>query len=186
MKKLGLSLSTALGAALFPALALAHPGHGGFESWSDGFNHPLHGLDHLAAMVAVGLWAAQQRGHAMFALPVTFLAVMALGGLAGVWGADVPGVEPMIGLSIVVLGFLVIRRQQTNALLGGGVVGLFAFFHGYAHGAEMPSAAGLATFGLGFLVATALLHGVGFAVMRAANAAAVRSALQSIKSRARD
>jgi len=160
---------------LFPAFAEAHPGHGVFHSWSDGFNHPLHGWDHLAVMIAVGAWAAIQHGRAAWALPLTFLSVMAVGGVAGALGFAVPGTELMIGISVVALGLLVITRARVNLATGVGVVGLFAFFHGYAHGLEMPDAASLTTYGFGFLAATALLHGLGFIVARFIRVAAVRT-----------
>jgi len=160
---------------LFPGLAEAHPGHGTFHSWSDGFNHPLHGWDHLAVMIAVGAWAAIQQGRAAWALPLTFLSVMAVGGIVGALGLAVPGTELMIGISVVTLGLLVLLRTRVNLATGVGVVGLFAFFHGYAHGLEMPDAASLGSYGLGFLVATALLHGLGFAAVRCARLLSVRA-----------
>jgi urease accessory protein len=169
----------AFAVCLAPGLALAHPGGPALHSWSAGFNHPLHGLDHMAVMVAVGLWAAQQRGRAAWAIPLTFLSVMAVGGVVGATGLIIPGAEMMIGLSIAVVGACVVLRARVNTYAGAGVVGLFAFFHGYAHGSEMPDAASLGSYGLGFLVATALLHGVGFFVMRLASALVAKSAFKA-------
>jgi urease accessory protein len=151
---------------LVPQLALAHPGGHALHSFSAGFSHPLHGWDHLAVMVAVGLWAAQQHGRAAWTLPLTFLSVMAVGGVVGAVHVAVPGVEMMIGLSVVVLGAVALLRARINAYVGAGIVGLFAFFHGYAHGSEMPDMASLEVYGLAFLAATAFLHGLGFSVMR--------------------
>ncbi|TAL03237.1 MAG: HupE/UreJ family protein [Rhodospirillaceae bacterium] len=151
---------------LFPTLAEAHPGHGALHSLSDGFNHPLHGWDHLTVMIAVGAWAALQQSRVAWALPLTFLSVMAAGGVVGAFGLVVPGAEPMVGMSVAVFGFLVLLRRRVTLATGMGTVGLFAFFHGYAHGLEMPAATGLATYGLGFLLATAVLHGLGFLITR--------------------
>ena len=174
------SLGALAAACLFPSLAWGHPGHG-MHSWSDGFNHPLHGLDHMAVMVAVGIWAAQQQGRAAWALPLTFLSVMAVGGVAGAMGFAIPGSETMIGVSVVALGLLVLLRAKVNVMVGVGTVGLFAFFHGYAHGSEMPDATGLGSYGLGFLVATALLHGVGFAATRCAATFAMRRVMKPVR-----
>jgi hydrogenase/urease accessory protein HupE len=133
------------------------------EGWSAGFNHPLHGWDHLLVMVAVGLWAAQQSGRARWLVPLTFVGTMAAGGVAGASGIAMPGFEAAILLSVVVFAGLVIARVRMATGYGLAVVALFAFFHGFAHGQEMPGSAGLVTFGFGFLVATVLLHGLGFA-----------------------
>lgn len=158
-----------LAAVLLPNLALAHSDEGiALSSWTDGFNHPLHGWDHLVVMVAVGLWAAQQRGRLGWMIPCTFVGVMGLGGAFGAAGAVVSGVEAMILTSVIVFAGLVLARVRFSLLASVAVVTLFAFFHGFAHGQEMPGTTSLATFGLGFLVATALLHALGFGVARAA------------------
>jgi len=154
-----------------PAVAYAHPGHGAFNGFAGGFSHPLLGLDHMVVMIAVGLWAALQRTPRFWAIPVAFLLMMAIGGLAGTSFFALPGTEAMIGLSVVVLGFLVIFRARFNTFLGAGVVGLFAFFHGYAHVLEMPTHDESLTYCAGFLIATALLHGLGFVLMRVAERA---------------
>ncbi len=119
-------------------------------------------------MIAVGLWAAQQRGRAVWLMPLTFVGVMTLGGIAGVTGIVLPGVELAILVSVAVFGVLVVRRihfQVGPAIL---LVGFFAFFHGYAHGAEMPGSASMVTFGLGFILATLLLHALGLVTARLA------------------
>jgi hydrogenase/urease accessory protein HupE len=153
---------------LFPTLAQAHSAGGSMNGWQDGFSHPLHGWDHLLAMLAVGIWAAQQKGRALWLIPTTFVGVMSVGGLAGAMGVGLPGVELAISLSVVVFVFLVARRVRLNAFIGSAVVGFFGFFHGFAHGAEMPGTVSLLTFGCGFLVATLLLHATGLVVARAA------------------
>ncbi|MDB6088631.1 MAG: TonB-dependent receptor [Gammaproteobacteria bacterium] len=151
-----------------PALAVAHPASGALNGWNDGFNHPIHGWDHLLAMIGVGLWAAQQRGRLVWIIPLTFVSIMILGGIAGVAGLKLPGVDFVIFLSVVVLGTLVIRRTVLPSSVGLVLVALFAFFHGFAHGAEMPGTATFITFGLGFILATLLLHALGLVTGRVA------------------
>ena len=147
---------------LCPLVTQAHPAGGAVNGWQDGFNHPLHGWDHLIAMVAVGMWAAMQRGRARWLIPLTFVSVMTLGGVAGSAGSGLPGIELAITLSVVVFVALVARCVRLSLGWGAAIVGFFAFFHGYAHGSEMPPSVGLGTFGLGFVMATILLHGVGW------------------------
>ena len=151
---------------LIPASAHAHTGTASFNGWHDGFNHPLHGWDHWLAMLAVGFWAAQQRGRAVWCIPLTFVGVMGAGALVGLSGARIPGVETLILLSVIVFVALVARRVRFNPNMSILLVGFFAFFHGFAHGAEMPGSASIATFGLGFMLATLSLHGVGLMAAR--------------------
>lgn len=152
--------------------AAAHPGHG--EGWMAGFSHPLQGWDHLLVMVAVGLWAAQHTGRARWLIPGTFVAVMAVGAVAGAWGITVPGVEAMILASVIALAGLVLMRKPLPLAWAMAVVGLFAFFHGFAHGQELPDASQLRSFGAGFLAATAILHALGYAAGRIISAIAAR------------
>src|SRR5262245_40952247 len=109
-------------------------------------------------MLGVGLWAAQRRGRALWLLPLTFVLVMALGGWVGSSGVSLPGVEAAIVLSIVVLGGLIALRPSLSLPISVCLVAGFAFFHGFAHGAEMPRSAGVTSFALGFVFATLLLH----------------------------
>jgi len=146
--------------------AQAHTAGAAVNGWHDGFNHPLHGWDHLVVMMAVGLWAAQQRGRAVWLIPLTFVGVMTLGGIVGVTGVVVPGVELAILLSVAVFSVLVARRIHFRVGPAILLVGFFAFFHGFAHGAEMPGSASMVTFGLGFILATLLLHGLGLVTAR--------------------
>lgn len=161
----------AAAALLFPALAHAHPGHDGHElTWdfSAGAAHPLSGLDHLLAMVAVGLWAAQLGGRARWLVPAAFVGVMALGGALGQSGVVVvPGVEQGIAASVLVLGLLIAAAVRLPVAAGMALVGGFAVFHGFVHGAEMPAAASGLSYGAGFVAATALLHtaGVGLGLL---------------------
>lgn len=163
--KLFLAILTAFAAA--PALAHAHTGVGphvhGLASggFAAGFAHPLGGLDHLLAMVAVGLWAVQLGGRAKWLVPAAFVSVMSLGGALGVAGAPAPFVEQGISLSVFALGVLIAAAVRLPLAASMAAAALFALCHGYAHGAEMPgSAAGLA-YGAGFVLATALLHASG-------------------------
>ena len=151
-----------------PTLAAAHPAGLALDGWTDGFAHPLHGWDHLLAMIAVGLWAAQQRGRLVWSIPLTFVGIMALGGIVGATGLKLPGVDFAIVLSVAVLGALVVRRTVLPMRSGLMLVGGFAFFHGFAHGAEMPGSATFITFGFGFILATLLLHALGLVTGRVA------------------
>jgi urease accessory protein len=146
---------------LAPGIALAHPGHGGDSGLLGGFIHPFGGIDHLLAMTAVGLFAAHLGGRALWAVPATFVAVMALGGALGAAGVSLPFTEAAIALSVLVFGFLIFSGTTPPVLTAMALVGVFAAFHGYAHGAEMPAGVSGAVYGIGFLVATALLHGFG-------------------------
>src|SRR5580698_9571523 len=154
------------GLMLVPMAAHAHAAGAAVNGWHDGFNHPLHGWDHLVVMIAVGLWAAQQRGRAVWLIPLTFVGVMTFGGIVGVTGVVVPGVELAILLSVAVFSVLVARRIHFRVGPAILLVGFFAFFHGFAHGAEMPGSASMVTFGLGFILATLLLHGLGLVTAR--------------------
>jgi len=148
---------------LLPGAALAHPGHdaGGF---AHGVMHPLGGLDHVLAMVAVGLYAALLGGRALWLVPATFVGVMAIGGALGAAGYPLPYTEIGIALSVIVLGLAVALRASLPTLAAMALVGLFAIFHGHAHGAEMPADAAAVSYATGFMLATALLHGAGIAI----------------------
>ena len=126
-----------------------------------GILHPLTGPDHLLAMMAVGLWAAQQGGRALWALPACFVGTMAFGAALGMSGMAFPGVEAGIALSVLVLGALVALRRPMGLPLAAILAGLFALSHGVAHGQEMPLAASPWTYALGMIAATAALHAAG-------------------------
>ena len=160
----------AAAAAVLVALsgaALAHSGAGVTSSFAHGFVHPIGGIDHLLAMVAVGLYAALLGGRALGLVPATFVGAMAAGGALGMAGLALPYGEVGIALSVIALGLAVALRISLPVLLATGLAGLFAIFHGHAHGAEMPDTSGL-TYAAGFMLATALLHGVGIALGLAA------------------
>jgi urease accessory protein len=148
---------------LLPRLASAHILLGTSHGFADGFLHPLTGWDHLLAMFAVGLWAAQHRGRALWLIPSSFVGVMLLGGILGLAGLSVPGAQAAIALSVLALGGLVATMTRFRPSLSMMVVGLFALFHGYAHGHEMPAAAAALPFSIGFVLSTAFLHGLGIA-----------------------
>jgi urease accessory protein len=144
--------------------AAAHPGHGDAGGLAHGFLHPLGGLDHVLAMVAVGLYAALLGGRALWLVPATFVAVMALGGATGVAGYALPYTELGVALSVVALGLAVALRVSLPTLAAMALAGVFAVFHGHAHGAEMPQDLSGYAYAAGFLAATALLHGAGIAL----------------------
>ncbi|MFT3905078.1 MAG: HupE/UreJ family protein [Steroidobacteraceae bacterium] len=144
-----------------PAIAAAHPGHPGHESFAAGFAHPLSGVDHLLAMLAVGLWAAQLGGRARWAVPAAFVVLMLAGGALGRAGVWLPQADAVIAASVLVLGLLVAALVRLPTVAAMAVVGAFALFHGYAHGVEMPLSAQALPYVAGFAAATAALHAVG-------------------------
>jgi urease accessory protein len=162
------SAAVAALAALLPTAAMAHTGVGDVGGFAHGFWHPITGLDHVLAMVLVGMLAWQLGDRALWLVPATFVLVMAVGGALGVVGVAIPLVELGIALSVVVLGAAVALGIRAPVAVAMGLAGLFAIFHGHAHGAEMPvDASGLA-YGVGFMIATAALHlggiGLGYLV----------------------
>lgn len=158
MKK-SLSLAAAvLAVSAVPAFAHLDPAEHG--SLMAGFSHPLSGLDHILVMIAVGLWAAQIGGRALWAVPAAFVGTMAGGFALALAGISLPFVEPAILASVVALGLLVAMAVRMETAACAAVVGIFALFHGYAHGGEL-GAAGALPFGTGFVIATALLHAAG-------------------------
>jgi len=156
-----LSAAAAIGMVL-PAVAHAHPGHvnGGLIG---GFTHPFSGLDHILVMMLVGLVAARSGGRALILLPATFIVVMVLGSLSGITGANVSIVELGIATSLVALGVCAMFNVRIPAALAMTATALFAFFHGQAHGAELPADTTKLPFVAGFVIATATLHLIGIA-----------------------
>ena len=165
-----LAAAALLLASAAPAFAHLDPGEHG--SLAAGFSHPLYGVDHILAMVAVGVWAALIGGRAVLAVPATFVTLMAVGFAASFIGAPLPFVEPAILASIVAFGLLIALAAPIPVELVLVVAGFFAVFHGYAHGSELGSAGAL-SFGAGFLAATSALHfagaGFGLAVLKVLN-----------------
>ncbi|MDH7785337.1 urease accessory protein [Ochrobactrum sp. 19YEA23] len=165
MKRTSLLIAVLLSLMASPAFAHLNPAeHGSFAA---GFTHPLSGVDHILAMVAVGLWASMLGGRALVIVPLSFVGVMLLGFVAALGGVSLPFVEPVILASVIVLGLLVAMAFHASTLTAALIVGFFAFFHGYAHGGEIGSAAFL-SYGAGFALATALLHAAGISVGLAA------------------
>ncbi len=164
MKSNAARLALALGFTAGPTLAHAHAQVGEATGVLTGFLHPLTGLDHIIAMLAVGLWGAQLGAPAIWMLPVTFPMVMAFGGFLGLIGVPVPFVEIGIALSGVLLGAAVMTESQPPVILAAALVALFAICHGHAHGAELPPGTSGLTYSIGFVVATGLLHACGIGI----------------------
>jgi urease accessory protein len=149
---------------LAPSLAFAHTGIGQTVGFAHGFTHPVSGLDHVLAMILVGVLALQLGGRALWLVPTTFVSVMAIGGALGMMGISVPFVEAGIAFSVIVLGAVVALGIRAPLAIAAGVVGLFAIFHGHAHGSEMPAAAAGIAYAAGFMLATSVLHIAGIAI----------------------
>lgn len=166
-------------AIAIPATVHAHPGHGILE-FSAGALHPVIGMDHLAAMLAVGLLAAQLGGRARWALPVAFVAALALGAIAGVAGAVAPGLEHGIAFSVLALGTVIALAARLPMGAAAATVAISGALHGMAHGMEIPADSNGLVFGLGFVISSALLHiagiALGSALIRTSRSAAIRYA----------
>lgn len=177
------TMAALMGSCLLPLTASAHvlPGEAGLVH---GLLHPLTGLDHILAMVAVGLWAAQVGGRAVWAVPTAFVSAMSFGAALGMSGAQLPGIEAGITTSVLVFGIVITMALRVPVWSGMALVSAFAIFHGYAHGTEMVVGMSAATFGLGFIASTVLLHvvgiGIGLALSRTRGAFVVRFAGASI------
>lgn len=149
-----------------PSIVLAHTGAGAGGGFVAGFFHPFSGADHILAMLAVGMWGAQLGNPALWVLPVAFPLMMTVGGVLGISGVPLPGLEVGIALSVIVLGTAIAFSWRPHLYVAMGIVAFFAIFHGYAHGAELPGQAGAIEYSAGFVLATGLLHltgiGIGF------------------------
>jgi urease accessory protein len=144
--------------------AWAHEQAGQAAGFVAGMLHPVSGLDHVLAMVAVGLWGAQLGAPAIWLLPVTFPLVMAFGGFLGLVGVPLPGVEFGIALSAIALGAMVAAQTRPPLWLAAAVVGFFAVFHGHAHGTELPAGQSGLHYSIGFVIVTGALHATGIAI----------------------
>jgi len=154
-----------IAAALIASTAAqAHVGVGDANGFVHGFGHPLSGIDHILAMVAVGLFAAHLGGRALYLVPLSFVGMMIVGGALGMAGVHLPYVEVGIGLSVVVLGAAVAFGLNVPTAIAMALVGFFAIFHGHSHGTEMPETASGLEYGAGFILATAALHAIGVGV----------------------
>lgn len=142
----------------------AHTANMSGHGFVAGFSHPIFGLDHMLAMLAVGMWGAFLGAPAIWALPVTFPLVMAFGAMLGIAGVPLPGAEWVIAFSMVALGAAIALAARPPILVAAALVGLFAIFHGFAHGQEMPAEASALPFAIGFVLATGLIHILGIAI----------------------
>ena len=153
-----------------PQIASAHTGVGDVTGFWHGLEHPIGGLDHILAMLAVGLWAAQMGGKALWIVPGAFITAMIGSSVMGHFGLPLPGIEQGILASDFILGLLLLFAARLPLALSAGIVGILAIFHGYAHGAEMPETASGLAYGFGFIISTAFLHlagiGIGVAIER--------------------
>jgi len=149
---------------LAPVSAWAHVESGQAGGFLSGLSHPVSGLDHVLAMVAVGLWGAQLGAPAMWMLPVAFPMMMAFGGMLGLMGIPVPGIEIGIAVSGIVLGALILGETKMPLIGALLVVAFFAIFHGHAHGTELEAGQNAMLYSLGFVLCTGTLHGIGIAM----------------------
>ena len=163
----------------FSSAALAHVGEHSHMSVAEGLLHPFSGLDHVLAMLAVGLWASQLGGRALWLLPLTFPAVMALGAALGMSGVVLPGVEIGIAGSVLVLGAAVALALRPSLAVSVPLIAAFALLHGYSHGVELPASVSAFGYGAGFIAATLALHAIGIAIGVVAGRIPVRFAART-------
>jgi urease accessory protein len=147
-----------------PRSAFAHVQKGEAVGFLTGFRHPISGGDHVLAMVAVGLWGAQLGAPAIWVLPVAFPMVMAVGGMLGLMGVPLPGIEYGIAVSAMLLGAVVMFEVRPPLAVAAALVGVFAIFHGHAHGTELPPGESALLYSMGFVVATGCLHAIGIGI----------------------
>lgn len=171
-----LKLALGLTLALVPSAAFAHTGAGDAHDLIHGFMHPMGGVDHLLAMVAVGVFAVALGGRALYAVPAAFVGMMVAGFLLGIAGVQLPFMELVIGASSLVIAGAALFGRSMKVAAASALVGVFAVFHGVAHGAELPLGASGWEFALGFAVATAALHLAGIGATLAAIRLSGRSA----------
>lgn len=150
--------------AVFSTTAYGHVEQGQAAGFLTGLAHPWSGLDHILAMVAVGLWGAQLGNPAIWVLPITFPLVMSFGAMLGLLGFGLPGIELGIALSAIVLGAMVLAEVRPPLAIAAILVGLFAVFHGHAHGTELPPGQSGLLYSMGFVIATGVLHGIGITI----------------------
>ncbi len=162
-RNLGRSLGLILMIASCAQSAFAHTQKNEAAGFLSGFRHPISGLDHVLAMIAVGLWGAQLGAPAIWVLPVAFPMVMAMGGMLGLMGVPLPGIEYGIALSAILLGAAVMFEVRLPLAAAAIPVAIFAVCHGHAHGTELPAGESGLLYSLGFVIATGCLHGVGIA-----------------------
>ncbi len=160
----GWGFLAALAVILLPAMAFAHQETGSITGIVSGLKHPVSGMDHVLAMISVGLWGAQLGAPAVWMLPVAFPMVMAFGGMLGLMGIALPGIEIGIAVSALVLGAMILTESRPPLWFAAALVGFFAIFHGHAHGTELPVGSSGLLYSIGFVAATGTLHGLGIAL----------------------
>jgi urease accessory protein len=160
----GRSMMLVISLLVWVQMANAHVNKGEAVSFLSGVKHPISGLDHVVAMIAVGLWGAQLGAPAIWVLPVAFPMVMALGGMLGLLGVPLPGIEYGIAASAILLGAAVMLELRPRLSAAAALVAFFAIFHGYAHGSEFPAGESGLLYSIGFVMATGCLHGVGITI----------------------
>ena len=149
---------------VFPSFSIAHVEQGQATGFFTGIEHPWSGLDHILAMVAVGLWGAQLGNPAIWILPITFPMMMAAGAMMGLLGIPVPGIEIGIALSAILLGTMILLEVRPKLIIAATLVGFFAIFHGHAHGTELPAGQSGLLYSMGFVIGTGCLHGIGILI----------------------
>jgi urease accessory protein len=147
-----------------PSYAFAHVEQGQATGFITGLQHPCSGLDHVLAMIAVGIWGAQLGNPAMWLLPVTFPMVMSMGAMMGLLGIPLPGIEIGIAVSAILLGTMVAGEVRPKIIIAAALVGFFAIFHGHAHGTELPAGQSGLLYSMGFVIATGCLHAIGISI----------------------
>jgi urease accessory protein len=162
--RLSKSVLTILFSLGWAQLAWAHVEGGQAAGFITGLQHPWSGLDHVLAMIAVGLWGAQLGSPAIWILPIAFPMMMSMGAMMGLIGLSVPGVEIGIALSAIVLGTMILAEVRPKLAIAIAIVGVFAIFHGHAHGTELPAGQSGLLYSMGFVIATGCLHGLGIAL----------------------
>lgn len=174
MRKSAFLIATVTAMAFAASPAFAHPGHIGASGLAAGMAHPLSGLDHILAMVAVGILAAQAGGRYLWAIPAAFLSMMVIGGAAGMAGIALPMVEQGIIGSVILLGLVIAAGNSVPAPAAIVLTAAAAIFHGHAHGTEIPLGSGGFEYAAGFVISTALLHASGIAATLSASKGAGR------------
>lgn len=164
MHDLGLGVLVAITSILLPELAEAHVEGGQVGGFFTGLQHPWSGLDHILAMLAVGLWGAQLGNPAIWVLPVAFPIIMSFGAMLGLLGITVPGIEAGIAVSAILLGIMVLGEVRFHLVAAAAMVGVFGIFHGHAHGTELPAGQNAMLYSMGFVVGTGCLHGLGIVI----------------------
>lgn len=168
MRKNSLKLVVLLGLASISSISSAHISTGTAEggSFVTGFTHPLLGLDHLLAMLAVGLWAGQSQSKILWMAPLSFMLFMVIGGVLGIMHFNLPMTEHAIIMSLIVFGSLIALSVKANVYIAMLILGAFAIFHGHAHGTEMSITASASQYTVGFIAATGILHLIGIAIAK--------------------